>query len=660
VIESGSGASEGHAADAASMKEVRQRLVEAEAARWRSEVAANEMQREFERVAAEFERVAAEYEELLRSRAYRYVVHPLQRVFTAFGRHVETTPTPPATHPAEVDVSPLGAADDERTSPVDTGPLHYTIYGPESGQEVEDDLVVTVAGWVASDASPVARVETWVDGVYRGKARLGISSPDAVEELHRSDAQLSGFEHLVDLSGLPLEGDGATLDVWVETLAGDRYHIFSVTVLLPVDTNLLERLPSLPAGGTVRLLVFTHHLGLGGAQLYLFELLRQLSEASDFSAVVVSPADGVLRERTEALGIPVAVIGAQPVATEPRYERRQAELEEWARTAGFNAVLANTLLCYHGVDLADRLGLPAVWAIHDSLKLPHFWRVTYGSRNAADARVRARAEAAFRSAAAVVFVAHATRDLLADLGDPRRFVTIPYGIDFDEIDAFMASVSRAEARRRLDLAEDATVLICVGTIEPRKAQTVLAQAFGIVAADHPDALLAFVGARSDNFTKVLTSYVRAASLGDRVRVVSVTGDVYLWFRAADALLLPSDVESLPRTVLEAMAFSVPVVATRIFGLPEVIEDGVTGYLCEPRDVHALVDALRRFLGTSSVERERMAAEAARFVRARHGSRGYAEAYGRLLRRLVENPSELPDDALRAAAQPLVVPPVDHV
>ena len=60
-------------------------------------------------------------------------------------------------------------------------------------------------------------------------------------------------------------------------------------------------------------------------------------------------------------------------------------------------------------------------------------------------------------------------------------------------------------------------------------------------------------------------------------------DTYPWYRAADLLVSASDIESLPRSVLEAMCFRVPVLATSIFGLPELISDGETGFLFEPGD-----------------------------------------------------------------------------
>ena len=186
-------------------------------------------------------------------------------------------------------------------------------------------------------------------------------------------------------------------------------------------------------------------------------------------------------------------------------------------------------------------------------------------------------------------------------------------------------MSRAEARAKLGLRHNATVLLCLGTIEPRKAQLPLAQAFRAVASAHPDAVLAFVGATVDPLARGSSSSSKGRPRRSHP-VEPVTKEIYPWYRAADALLCASDVESLPPTVLEAMAFSVPVIATRVFGLPELIDDGVTGYLCEPRDTTQLAKAIDRFLSTTSDERAAVGAAGAAIVRKRHDSRGYAEAY----------------------------------
>ena len=94
-----------------------------------------------------------------------------------------------------------------------------------------------------------------------------------------------------------------------------------------------------------------------------------------------------------------------------------------------------------------------------------------------------------------------------------------------------------------------------------------------------------------------------------------------------------------------MALSVPIIATSVFGLPELIDDGVTGYICEPRDLGALIDALMRFLRAGADERRAIGEAGALLVREKHDSRGYADAYRRLLGSLVADPSRFPVEAM---------------
>jgi glycosyltransferase involved in cell wall biosynthesis len=99
---------------------------------------------------------------------------------------------------------------------------------------------------------------------------------------------------------------------------------------------------------------------------------------------------------------------------------------------------------------------------------------------------------------------------------------------------------------------------------------------------------------------------------------------------ADLMVCASDVESLPRSVLEAMAWETPVVATAVFGLPELIEHDRTGWLCAPRDVRALADALDRALGTPDAELREMGRAARERVEGRHELGRYASICARLL------------------------------
>jgi glycosyltransferase involved in cell wall biosynthesis len=532
--------------------------------------------------------------------------------------------------------------------------VQYAIDAPSPGQIVARDALLPVHGWVVLGNDAVSAVTIAVNGIDCGRARLGLTRADAAPQLDHPDAIISGFESLVDLSTVPIEAEEIVFDLGVESLAGTRHRFEPVKLRLgspPVRTHWAHResgskaIRGAAGSGAIRLLAFTHHLGLGGGQLYLFELLRLLAGRPQFEATVVAPFDGPLREPTEALGIPVVVNGPHPVESLERYEQRQTDLERWVRDEGFNAILGNTFGAFPGIDLAERLGVPSVWAIHESFDLRTFWHVAYGSALGVPRAVRERGEAALASAGAVIFEADATRQLYVQHGDPGRFVTLPYGIDVEEIGRYMASVSRPEARRRLKLPSDATIFLCLGTVEPRKAQGALAAAFRKVAREHPEAFLVFVGAGSDEPSRGLKTFARASGLANRVKIVATTPDVNVWYRASDALVCASDVESLPRTVLEAMAFSVPVIATRVFGLPELIEDGVTGYLCGPRDIGELVGVLSRFLEATRERREAVGVAGMQLVRERHDSRQYADAYERLLRSLIEDPRRLPGEVL---------------
>src|SRR5439155_2991424 len=130
-----------------------------------------------------------------------------------------------------------------------------------------------------------------------------------------------------------------------------------------------------------------------------------------------------------------------------------------------------------------------------------------------------------------------------------------------------------------------------------------------------------------------------------VRIEPVTDEPYKWHAVADLLVCASDVESLPRVILEAMAFGTPVLSTRVFGVPELIEDGRTGYLCEMRDVPDLAAGIERALTATDAERGAMARAASDRVRERHDARAYAQRIEELLRGFAAEPNALPLDLL---------------
>jgi glycosyltransferase involved in cell wall biosynthesis len=125
----------------------------------------------------------------------------------------------------------------------------------------------------------------------------------------------------------------------------------------------------------------------------------------------------------------------------------------------------------------------------------------------------------------------------------------------------------------------------------------------------------------------------------------VTHDPYDWHLAADLLVCASDVESLPRSIAESMAFGTPVVSTRVFGLAELVEDGRSGWLCEPRDLGEMASGLDRALGAGEQETAAVVRAARERVRTRHDGARQADLMLSLIRGLAEKPEALPAEIL---------------
>ena len=498
--------------------------------------------------------------------------------------------------------------------------------------------MVDVRGWSFFVSGPTARLELRLGETSLGRARVGIPRPDIRDGLDDQWGAAAGFDIALDLDDWPEEDGPTVLHAVAINADGERHELEPVPVeivaagrpdraaipLPPAETPLATDRPGR------RLLVFTHQLDLGGAQLYLLELIGALLEAEAVNPTVVSGGDGEIRERLEELGVPVHITGMLSLDDESAHIGQLEELAAWADGRDFEAALINTAtpFAFPGAELAARLGIPALWSIHESVKPRVMWAHM-------DPGVRRRAEEAMANAAQALFVAEPTQRLYEDAVPPRRCLTVPYGFDFGPIERARASLDRDAERRKLGIPPEAEVVLCLGTVEPRKRQVPLAQAFETIAAKHPDARLAIVGAREDEYSELLEHVAETGRAREQIEVIPMTPEVQRWLCVSDLMVCASDIESLPRTVVEAMAWEMPVLATDVFGLPELITEGETGWLCETRDVSALSVGLDRALSSNADERAAMGRKARELVLRRHSLPDYARRIAQLLDEAVE-------------------------
>ena len=497
--------------------------------------------------------------------------------------------------------------------------------------------VVHVVGWALCDGRMASSVEVRIDGVLLGRARLGLVRPD-LEHLG-DDAVAAGFEFHASLAASDRRSH--TIAAVAHFAAGKRLAITGPTIqVIPRPRRLAPArgargdtpLRLAATDGRLRILAVTHQLDLGGGQLYLQDLLRGLVRTGRFHVTVASCLPGPLRSELEELGIGVHLTGPWPHDGITRLEDRLDEFAAWMREGGYDAVLVNTAISFPAVAVAARLGIPCVWAIHESYPLPLLVHALLG--NEADPDVAALVVESLRQADRLIFEAEATRALYVDAAGEERCMFVPYGIELAALDTAAAAVDRGVVRRRLGFAPDARVLLCMGTFEVRKAQTVILRAFADVADRHPQASLVLFGDNRSDYAFHVRRLAEATGLGPRIRIVEVGPDIVPWYIAADVLVSASDVESTPRSAVEAMFLETPVLAADVYGLSELVEDGVTGWLVPARDVEALAAGMDRALASTPAALRSMAARAREHARRHHDAAGYVGTVASLLDDLV--------------------------
>jgi glycosyltransferase involved in cell wall biosynthesis len=221
--------------------------------------------------------------------------------------------------------------------------------------------------------------------------------------------------------------------------------------------------------------------------------------------------------------------------------------------------------------LADELGVPFTFTAH-----------RYDIYDKAPLDFAARAAAA----AAMITVSKANaRYISTTFGVPPEHIRIiPCGIDTD----YFAPPSPPAS-------EDRPLILCVARLHPAKNQDMLLRACARLKASNIDFRCILVG---DGPTRQALLDSRAArDLETSVELVGAAdqSEVLRWLERATVVALPSHSEGMPVSLMEAAACGIPAVATAVSGVPELIEDGVTGFVVPPNDDVALAVALARVL-----------------------------------------------------------------
>jgi glycosyltransferase involved in cell wall biosynthesis len=382
----------------------------------------------------------------------------------------------------------------------------------------------------------------------------------------------------------------------------------------------------------MRVLHVSHTSLMGGAEHSLLDLLAGLDA---FAEVSLAAPQGALLARAHELGIATATMRAVDLtfkADAPALARAMRNAGAAARTLSselrrgerdvVHANAVRTTLFVGPVARARRV--PLVMHVRDVLPDSAAGRVVRHST----------ARLATRIAAISRYVA----DAYADGLDPElrsKVTVVDNPVDLERF-ALRDPGRRRAARSDLGITDDRPVLAIVGQITPWKGHDIAVRTLAGVIERHPDAALLVAGevkfaspaTTLDNTTfrgELVRLAARLGIPGDAIRYLGERRDVPRILAATDLLLAPSSVEPFGRSIAEAMAIGVPVLATRNGGPPEFVEDDRTGWLLDPRDARAWCARAVGLLDTAPGRLNEVVLAASRSVRQRFSRERHAAA-----------------------------------
>jgi glycosyltransferase involved in cell wall biosynthesis len=353
-------------------------------------------------------------------------------------------------------------------------------------------------------------------------------------------------------------------------------------------------------------LFFESHSGhFDGAQQSLFLLISALDKRR-YYPIFLGPVEGELPCRLRAARIETIIL-PPPASEIASYGGAILQARPWSkarllipymryvlgvarilREKDIDIVHCNSIRSLLMVAPAARLGrIPLIWHLRLNLELGLWNRV---GRRLAD-RI-------------IVVSDNLRRDFPGGPGAAHKFVVVPNGVDPA---VFAPGIDRFQASSELGINPGWSVVGMAGSITERKGQLLLLQAAAKVVKVFPRVKFVLIGrtndARDEEYAAKLRGYVEHTGLTENVRFVGWCSNMPRVLNALDLFVLPSLNEGLPRSILEAMAAAVPVVATNVGGNAELVDAERTGLLVPPRDPDALAAAIARLLGVPETARE---------------------------------------------------------
>ncbi len=231
---------------------------------------------------------------------------------------------------------------------------------------------------------------------------------------------------------------------------------------------------------------------------------------------------------------------------------------------------------FYGALAAKWRRIPAVWHIRSSEKDPLDLFLTHLCNR-------------------VVLVAESLRSRFRD-GRNKKFVTIYNGVDLNDFD----SVPPSPIRKELDLSDSTILIGSFARIDPMKGQLELVETCGMLGHAFDFRLFLFGDINDPAYHRSCLAAAESNGISEKVIFSDFQEDIVPLLKAMDIVVLNSHEEAFPRSVIEAMAASRPVIATDVGGTKEAVLEGITGFIIPPGDKAALTNRLKKLALNSAL------------------------------------------------------------
>lgn len=358
-------------------------------------------------------------------------------------------------------------------------------------------------------------------------------------------------------------------------------------------SNLIER--------DATVVLVTHNLNYEGAPLVLLDIAKGLVRSGTYKVIVVSLIDGPLREEYEVLGIRVIVqaeLGIFGTVNAKDLSDLTDYFSQLLKQLHCRLVVANTVITHWAIDAATTADIPSLWVIHESE--PPFTHLEPHGRHHVDV-----AHKCFGQTYMNVFVSEATRSIYRLIETRNNSLVIYNGFDREGTDEQTNTSKRKSLRKELGIIDGELMVILPGTVCERKSQIDLVKAIPLIARPLVEKTIFYiVGDRLGPYSSALHLEISKlpSSYRERVRVVPETSQIHRYYKASDVMAFTSKLESLPRVIMEAMHYALPIVTTPVFGIKELVTDKKSALFYDQGDVHQLASRLEQVLSDASLRR----------------------------------------------------------